>query len=154
LWKDICSEELFAFLGLCIVSGILRTRKEPVANLWTTCAKMVKDQFIQILCVIHFYDKTTRNQWRSTDKIAPISDVFEGTISRFQMANTPYEHITTDEQLMVFRGKCPLHVFIKSKPIRYGIKLWVADEPNTFYACNMQVYTGKNDGVRQKEQGL
>ena len=26
LWKDISSEELFAFLGLCIVSGVLRTR--------------------------------------------------------------------------------------------------------------------------------
>jgi len=36
LWKDISSEELFAFLGFCIVSGIVRTRKEPVANLWTT----------------------------------------------------------------------------------------------------------------------
>jgi len=38
LWKDISSEELFAFLGLCIVSGTLRTRKEPVVNLWTTNA--------------------------------------------------------------------------------------------------------------------
>jgi len=37
LLKDI-SSELFAFLGLCIVSGILRTRKEPIANLWTTNA--------------------------------------------------------------------------------------------------------------------
>jgi hypothetical protein len=45
-------------------------------------------------------------------------------------------------------------MFIKSKPVKYGIKLWVADDENTFYACNMQVYTGKNDGVRQKEQGL
>ena len=36
MWKDISSKELFAFLGLCIVSGILRTRKEPVAKLWTT----------------------------------------------------------------------------------------------------------------------
>jgi hypothetical protein len=64
------SEELFAFLGLCIVSGVLRTRKEPAANLWTTNAayarlilhaKLVRDRFIHILHVIHFYDKTTRN---------------------------------------------------------------------------------------------
>jgi len=67
---------------------------------------------------------------------------------------TQYEQITTDEQLVVFRGKCPFCVFIKSKPGKYGIKLWVADDANTFYACNMQVYTGKNDGVREKEQGF
>jgi hypothetical protein len=33
LWKDISSEQICAFLGLCIVSGILRTCKEPVAYL-------------------------------------------------------------------------------------------------------------------------
>ena len=161
-FTDIKSEELFAFLGLCIISGILRTIKESVANLWTNvayarlslCATIIKNQFIQILHVIHFYDKTTRNQRRSTDKIAPFSDVFEGIISRFQMAYIPYEHITTDEQLVVFRGKCLFRVFIKSKPGKYGIKLRVANDANTFYACNMQVYIGKNDRVRKKEQGL
>jgi hypothetical protein len=78
----------------------------------------------------------------------PTSDVFEGIISRFQMGYTPYE------QLVVFRGKCPFRMFIKSKPGQYGIKLWVADDANTFYACNMKVYTGKNNGVREKEQGF
>ena len=52
-----------------------------------------------------FDDKTTRNQWRSTDKLAPIRNVFESIISRFQMAYTPNEHIITDKQLVVFRGK-------------------------------------------------
>ena len=37
VWK----EELFAFLGLCIVFGILRTRMEPVTNLWTSNAAYV-----------------------------------------------------------------------------------------------------------------
>ena len=70
------------------------------------------------------------------------------------MAYKPYEQIT-DEQLVVFRGKCPFRVFLKSKPGKYGIKLWIAaDDTNIFYTCNMQVYTGKNDGVREKEQGL
>jgi len=66
MWKGISAEELFIFLGLCVVSGVLRTRKEPEVNLWTTNAvyarmvfraTMVKDRFIQILHVIHFYEK-------------------------------------------------------------------------------------------------
>ena len=160
LWKDNSSEELFAFFDLCIVSGILRTRKEPVANLRTTNAAyarpvfnatMERDQFFQILCVICFDDKTIRNQERSADKLAPIRDVFESTISRFQKAYTPNEHITNDEQLVLFRGKCPFCVFIKSKPWKYGIKLWIAADAQNFYACNMHVYTGKGDGVRDKK---
>ena len=65
------------------------------------------------------------------------------------MAYTPNEHITIDEQLVVFRRKCP-----ESKPGNYGIKLWVAADAMNFYACNMQVHTGKSDGVREKKQDL
>ena len=42
------------------------------------------------------------------------------------MAYTPNEHITNDEWLVVLRGKCPYCMFTKSKPRKYGIKLWVA----------------------------
>ena len=44
LWKDISSEKLFVFLGLCIISGILRTRKESVVQLWRKTLS-VPDQF-------------------------------------------------------------------------------------------------------------
>ena len=50
------------------------------------------------------------------------------------MAYTPNEHITIDEQFVVFRGKCPIRVFIKSKPGKYGLKLWVAADAKNFYA--------------------
>ena len=48
------------------------------------------------------------------------------------MAYKPNEHITTDEQVVVFRG--PFRTFIKSKPGKYGIKLWVAADAKNFYA--------------------
>jgi len=64
--------------------------------------------------------------------LAPIKDVFESLISRFQMAYTSNERITTDEQLVVFRGKYAFYVFIKSKPEKYGIKLWVAEDAKNF----------------------
>jgi len=163
LWKEFSSEELLAFLDLCTVSGVLTTRKEPVTTLWTAKtayarpifhATMARNWFFQILHVILFDDKTTRNQWRSTDELAPIRDVFKSIISRFPIEYTPNKLITTDEQLVVFTGKCLFREFIKSKQGKHGIKLWVADEAKTFYVCNMQVYTGKNDGVREKKQGL
>jgi len=114
---------------------------------------MARNWFFEILRVIHFDDKTTGNQRRSTDKLGPIRYVFESIIT-FQMAYTPNKHTTTGEQLVVFRGKCPFHVFIKSKPGKYGIKLWVAADAKNFCACNLQVYTGKSGAVREKKQDL
>ena len=55
---------------------------------------------------------------------------------------------------MAFKGKCPFRMFIKSKPGKYGIKLWIAADAKNCYACNMQVYTGKHGGVREKKKGL
>ena len=45
-------------------------------------------------------------------------------------------------------------MFITSKPGKYGIKLWVAADAKNFYASNIQVYTGKSGGVKEKKQGL
>jgi hypothetical protein len=47
LWKDISSEKLFVFLGLCIISGILRTRKESVVQLWRKTLSMPDQFFMQ-----------------------------------------------------------------------------------------------------------
>ena len=56
------------------VSGILRTRKEPEANLWTInatyarpmfCATMARNLFFQILRVNRLNEKNISNQWRS-----------------------------------------------------------------------------------------
>ena len=55
---------------------------------------------------------------------------------------------------MVFRDKCPFYVFIKSKPRKYGIKIRVTANTKNFYAYNMQVYTDKTDGAREKKKGL
>jgi len=45
-------------------------------------------------------------------------------------------------------------MFIKSKPVKYGIKVWVAADAKSFYAYDMQLYTGKTDGAREKKQAL
>jgi len=63
------------------------------------------------------------------------------------------EHTIIDEQFVVFRDKCPFCVFIKSKPGKDGIKVRVPADAKYFDAYNMQVYTDKTDGAREK-QGL
>ena len=54
----------------------------------------------------------------------------------------------------MFRHKCPFYTFIKSKLVKYGMKVWVAADKKIFYAYNMQVYTSTTDRVREKKQSL
>jgi hypothetical protein len=42
-----------------------------------------------------------------------------------------------------------------SKPLKYGIKIWVACDTQSSYACKMQVYTGiPASGGPEKNQGM
>jgi hypothetical protein len=68
--------------------------------------------------------------------------------------HTPNDHITIDEELVMFTDKCPFLMFIKSKAVKYGIKVRVAADAKNFYGYNMQVYTDKTDGAREKKQGF
>jgi len=53
-----------------------------------------------------------------------------------------------------FRGHCPFRQYMKSKPAKYGIKLWALCDSSTSFALNMQVYTGKRAGEPpEKNQG-
>jgi len=107
-----------------IVSGILRTRKEPEENLSTISATrarpmfratMARDWFFQILRVICLNEKTASNQWSSKDILAAIRNVFT-TVRSYEIVYTPNEHITINGQLVLLRDKLLFYMFIKSKP--------------------------------------
>ena len=90
---------------------------------------------------------------KSNDKFEPIRTIFNAFNENCLKYYTPGPYITVDERLIRFRGRCPFRVYLKNKPGRYGIKLWVAADVNTSYLLNVHPYTGKIDGVRETNQG-
>ena len=45
------------------------------------------------------------------------------------------------------KGRLSFKQYIKNKPVRWGIKLWVLCEAKTGYVFNFQVYLGKEEGA-------
>ena len=54
----------------------------------------------------------------------------------------PHEHVTVNEAMVPFNG-C-LKQFMKEKPVKFGVKLWVLADTVTAYCYNLEVYTGKH----------
>lgn len=162
-WKTLEHEELDCYLGVLIKAGALRCRKESTKEMWTTntairrsffTAALARNRFDEISVFLRFDDKTTRPHRKEYDKLAAIREVWDIFVDNCNRSFEPYEHITIDEQLVCFCGKCPFRQYIKSKPGRYGIKIWAAADVRTSYLCNLQVYTGKLPGnVRETNQG-
>lgn len=105
-------------------------------------------RFKVIMRVLRFDDKNTRSERRERDKLAPIRTVFDKWANNLKVMYSPYANVTVDEQLLPFRGRCPFIQYIPKKPAKYGIKLWALCDSTSYYAWNMQVYTGRDRNCR------
>nr|CAH7758124.1 unnamed protein product [Callosobruchus chinensis] len=143
--------EIQALIGLLYLSGVLKSNRLNVEEIWTqngTGVELFRLTMSQcrfrFLCNhLRFDDLATREERKETDKLAAIREVFDSVINNFNTAYTPFEWVTIDEKLEAFRGKCSFRQFIPSKPNKYGLKIFAMVDAKTFYTCNMEVYVGK-----------
>lgn len=103
--------------------------------------------FMDILHFLRFDKKASREQRRATDKLAPITDIWELFVAQLPKFYIPGTDITVDEQLLPFRGKCPFRQYIPTKPAKYGIKVWSACDSETSYPLKGEV-TSEGNWIR------
>lgn len=161
-WQPTDSTEIHAYIGLLLIQGALQATKEPQKMLWCTDKKyarpiipasMSRNRFQLLTAFIRFDDYSTRAQRRMSDKLAPIREIFDIFVQNCSKAYSPGSHVTIDEQLVSFRGRCPFRVYMKSKPDKYGLKIWAMADSETAYSINLQVYLGKINNQPEKNQG-
>jgi len=160
-WKPVDEAELNAYFGLLFLAGVYRSAGEATEELWDGCngcqifrAVMSRQRFHEISRVLRFDNKDTRSVRRSTDRLAPIREMFDMWVETLSKSFVPYENVTVDEQLVPFRGRCSFRQYMKSKLAKYGLKLWVLCDASTSYALNLQVYTGRVPGEpAERNQG-
>ncbi|KAG5893847.1 hypothetical protein JTB14_002573 [Gonioctena quinquepunctata] len=149
VWTATDSVEIKASIGLLLSQGALKARKEPVEMLWISdeCysrpifpATMSRDIFVALTKCIRFDDMATRAERRAVDKLAPIRRIFDMFVENFKRMMYPGSHMTVDEQLLGFRGRAPFRGYMKSKPDKYGIKLWALCDAGNAYTHNLQAY--------------
>lgn len=145
------SDELKALFGLLYFAGVMKSNNLNTKELWNTNgsgielfpATMGINRFHFLLRCIRFDNIHTRDERKKVDKLAPIRNIFERIVKNFQNGFSPSEYVTVDEKLEPFRGKCPFRQYIKSKPAKYGIKIFGLADSRWFYTCNMEIYAGE-----------
>ncbi len=160
-WQDLDVVDLEAYIGLLILAGVYKSKGEATASLWSAetgraifPATMSLKKFHVLSHVIRFDDKETRQGRREHDKLATIRELWDKWVQRLPLLYNPGPHVTVDECLVAFHGRCPFRQYMPSKPAKYGIKIWAACDAQSSFAWNMQVYTSKSSGeAPEKNQG-
>lgn len=153
-WRDTDPEEMWAFIGLLLLSGVHRAKNESLDELWSLVhgrpifrATMSKNRFKSLLQFCRFDNTTTREERLKVDKLAAIRDLWQMFLVHLQICYMPGESLTVDEQLILTRGRCNFRQYIPSKPGKYGLKIFWCCDSNTAYPLNAEVYLGRQPGA-------
>ncbi|XP_071051718.1 piggyBac transposable element-derived protein 4-like [Onthophagus taurus] len=152
--------EMKALFGLLYYAGVLKSGRLNTLELWEKHgsgvdifpAVMSRKRFLFLLTSLRFDDIRDRHTRRQSDKLAPIRELSELFKNNIQSSYVISEYATIDEKLEPFRGRCSFRQYIKSKPARYGIKIFLLTDSRTYYTNNFEIYAGKQPEGEYKLQ--
>lgn len=143
-------EEIRALIGILYILGVMKSSHKNTQDIWSkdgtgidlVISTMSRNRFHFLLRCLRFDDPATRTDRKKVDKITHIREIFQSFVSNCKSAYTIGEYATVDEKLEAFRGRCSFRQYIKNKPSKYGIKIFMLCDSRTFYTSNMEIYAG------------
>lgn len=127
---DISTSEVWCFLGVLILSGVVPLPRKPMywENSTDTKNDLVRnaisrDRFRFVMQNIHCCDNNNLNVDDKFAKIRPFVELINKKFLEF----APIEEAhSIDESMIPYYGRHGTKQFIRGKPIRWGYKFWMA----------------------------
>ena len=116
-WKLVDRIEIDVFFGLVLLTGRFRESRASKSDLWkqddAVCRRfytaiMSRGRFTDILRYMRFDDSATREDRKSSDKLAPLRDITNIFSKNCEESYDATGVGCVDEQLVTFRGRCYL----------------------------------------------
>ncbi|XP_039301196.1 piggyBac transposable element-derived protein 4-like, partial [Nilaparvata lugens] len=151
-WHCVTVEEMYSFFSIILHMCIVR--KPSIDDSWVTdpfvstpfpSSIMSRDRFKSILSMLHVNnnEKYIPRGQPNHDPIFKLRPLFDHLRQSFSRAFAPNCNLTVDEGMCGFRGRISFRVYLKNKPQKYGIKMFIVCDASTGYCLNFEVYCGK-----------
>ena len=92
------------------------------------------------MAFLHVVDPVTEDP---SNKLRKVESFVASFRARCQQLYQPSQNIAVDERMVKSRNRLGIRQFMKDKPTKWGIKLWVAADSSNGYTCDFEIYTGK-----------
>ena len=152
-----------AFIGLNIAMGIMSlpaiqnywSSDEILAHPWFRRV-MSRNRFMEILQYFHVADNTTAPSrtdpnYNKLWKIQPIITALNETSAQMYK---PHRQLSVDESMIGTKSRLSFIQYMKAKPTKWGVKVWVRSDAVTGYICSFKIYTGKDPSQPTHPKGL
>ena len=158
-WKDVTADEIKRFIALLIHFGVVHVRGDVQRN-WSTKtlyhglwarAILPRNRFFAILAFLHVVDPATETPGNKLCKVESFVKHFKKRCSELYK---PRQHVAIDERMVKSRHRSGIRQYIRDKPTKWGIKLWVLADSSNGYTVDFNIYIGRAAGREVSANGL
>jgi hypothetical protein len=89
---------------------------------------------------------------QKADKLHKVREIWDDFISRCKILFWLAQQLGLDEAIKKFKGRCSFKQYIKSKPVRWGLKIFCVCCSLTGYLWNATICVGKNETETETEK--
>ena len=151
-WKDPTNEETHCFIGLLMWTSLVSMPNRrsyfadsQIYDLPHFREYSTRDRFQQLFTMLHFANNdqipaTLNTAQRFEAKIGNLLTAVNRNCAYFLAAARA---LSFDEMMVKFYGRSVLHLYIKAKPHKYGIKLWAICSACCGYSIKQNIYIGR-----------
>ena len=148
-WNKLTPDEFYIFIGLLMYFSIVKlprlelywSTEEPFHGLWAR-SFMSKRRYKQVQSFLKASNHKTETK---EDKLTKVRFLHEYIRRKCMKLWMPHEFISVDERMVANKGRYSFRQYIRDKPTKWGMKLWVLADSITGYTCNFEVYLGKKE---------
>ncbi|XP_038820023.1 piggyBac transposable element-derived protein 4-like [Salvelinus namaycush] len=162
-FKPVSVEEMYNYLSIVIYMGLLNVH--TVSDYWVPnrlygipfCRTvMTMTRFRAITYSLHMSDPAEdeeNDKKKGTagyDRLMRIKPLKDQILAACRAFYHPFQNLSIDERAVRSKARHGLKQYIKSKPYRYGFKLYVLADSRNGYTCDFNVFMSKNPSASGK----
>ena len=157
-WQDVTADEIRRFIALLIHFGVVHVRGDVQKNWSTTTlyhglwarAILPRTRYFAILAMLHVVDPGAEDPRNKLCKVESFIEEFKKLCKALYV---PQKYVAIDERMVKSRHRSGFRQFIKDKPTKSGIKLWVLADSSNNYTVDFNTYISRAAGQTIGEHG-
>jgi len=103
------------------------------------------------MAMLHVVDPDEEDEEDKLRKVSSFLDFFK---QKCKDLYQPFQGVAVDERMVKSKHQSGIRQYIKNKPTKWGIKLWVLADSLNGYICDFDVYIGRNAQQELSPNGL
>ncbi len=148
-WHDVTIEEMSAYIGVCMLMGIIVLPR--IEMYWSQKHALLSQPLSQIMSLTRFeqisrylhicnVSEQIPHGQPGYDPLFKLRKLLDMIVPKLQSEYNPHEQMSIDEAMIPFKGRLGFKQYMKAKPTKWGIKVFVLADCINGYVYRLQIY--------------